>query len=130
MPIIGRIIFIAAALMGISGCSVENKTQIAMKTLYQDTAGPAAPSTPTRPFPALTGALNARFPAGSGLNGLRSYIGSLDGSCESLNSGHSLACTLIESSSFCIRNSISVVATIDNAEKITGIEAWHVIEGC
>jgi hypothetical protein len=37
---------------------------------------------------------------------------------------------LIESSSFCIRNSISVVATIDNAAKITGIEAWHVIEGC
>jgi hypothetical protein len=130
MSNIASVSLLVVALIGVSGCSVDNKAQIAMKTLYQDDRGSIVPSTMNRSFPALTGALNARFPAGCAPDGLQRYISSLDGSCAMQNAEHSLLCGFVESSSFCIKTSISVVANIDSAKKITDIEAWHVLEGC
>lgn len=121
--------FFLLVMIGSPGCSNDNKAQIAMNTLYQNDDAPAGDSM-RRPFPALTGALNSKFPPGSEPKKLMDYVASLSGSCGRVNSNSSLACTFVESSSFCIRTNVSVVAKIVGAEKIGAIETWHVLEGC
>jgi len=127
-----RISFTSLILLlfaGLSGCSTDNRAQIGMKTLYQDEAVVIAHATPKRPFPVLTGALNAKF-MGSESQKLEDYVLTLNGRCEKSGPAQPISCSFVESGATCVRTSVSVIARIDDFDKINGIEAWHIIEGC
>lgn len=121
----GALLLFAAAL---SACSTDNRERIAMQTLYGDN-GMAPESGPSHPLPAMTGALNAMFPAGSDSRLLRDYVARLNGRCDDAQSGARLACSVTETSSLCQRASIGITAKIE-AHKIVGLEATKYLEGC
>ena len=110
-------------IASISACSTNNREPIAMATLFGE------PGT-NGPLPALTGALNAKFPTGSEVRELKDYVLQLHGSCGEKKPDGTLTCSLIESSTVCVRASISVTVKISSLDKINGIEARRYLEGC
>ena len=114
-----------------SGCVIENNQErIAMTTLYPDDAprNPNAP--PFRAAPILTGALNSRFPTGSDLEGLKSYVAKLKGSCYQKESGQPMECSFIESGTICWVVKIEITAKTNSQNKIEHIEAVRYASGC
>ena len=101
-----------------------------METLYPDDAPIGQVKTPVRPFPALTGALNSRFPSGTDVVGLRSYVEKLGGSCTTNPAGQSTKCSIVESTAFCIQNSVVITAKTNDLNKIESIDAMRIFEGC
>lgn len=110
-------------IVSISACSTNNREQIAMATLFDEPGS-------NGPLPVLTGALNAKFPPGSEAKQLKKYVAQLHGSCDEKKSDDTLKCLLPESSSICVRNSISVTAKLSGLDKINGIEARRYLDGC
>ena len=101
-----------------------------METLYPEGLTPSQIKSPVRPFPALTGALNAKFPYGTDSENLKSYVGKLGGSCVQNPMGQSLNCSMTESSAICIRNSVSLTVQTDNLNKIKSIDAVRILDDC
>ncbi len=101
-----------------------------METLYPDDAPTGQIKTPMRPFPALTGALNSRFPSGTDAASLKSYVEKLGGSCNANPTGQSMKCSIVETNTFCIRDSVSITAMTNDLNKIENIDAIRIFEGC
>lgn len=113
-----------------SGCvSVDNRERIAMATLYPDGA-PRIPPSLFRSAPILTNALNSKFPTGTDLEGLKSYVEILKGSCYQKESGQQMECSIIESGTICWVVKIEITAKTNSLNKIERIDAVRYSSGC
>ncbi len=124
------LIFFALIFSGCSALGEDNRERIAMETLYPESAPPSQVKTPVRPFPALASALNGRFPSGTDSESLKDYVKKLGGSCIQSPIGQPLQCSIIESSTICIRNSVSITAKTNGLNKIESIDAVRIIDVC
>ena len=116
-----------------SGCVSENNQElIALATLYPDDT-PADPNrhpAHPRPAPILTSALNSKFPPGTDLEGLKSYVAKLRGSCYQKELGQPMRCSFIESGTICWEVSVSITAMTNSLNKIENIHAARISSGC
>jgi len=113
------------------GCiSVDNREKIAVATLYPDNASVTQSKSPLHPAPVLTSALNVKFPPGTALENLKNYVEKLNGSCNQVQSGQPMRCSFVESSTVCIRTTISITAQTNSLNTIEHLDAVRIFDGC
>jgi hypothetical protein len=139
-----------------SGCVfIDNREKVAMTTMYPDEAPvvevksivrtwqgcdfwePNCSPTvavsnysPVRPAPTLTGALNGKFPVGTEIDRLKSYIETFKGSCSQAELGKPVNCSFIESATICFETKIFITAKTNSQNKIESISASRYSSGC
>jgi hypothetical protein len=97
----------------IAGCGVlgfDHSTRVARKLVYQTNGVPN--------YAAVTAALNARFPSGSKLSDLKSFVRSLGGDC-----GRTGVCNIPLSGVICAYSGIWVSVVTSSDGSIQHIEA-------
>jgi len=113
----------------LAACAADNSDRIDRETLYggkiQETGTMAGSD------PVFAAALTARFPAGTQLSALTAYIESLNGKCpEDRRSGRVVVCSIVESSTFCVRGDLLITAPTDGVKVIGPVQVQHYITGC
>ena len=109
--------------------TIDNREKIAMAILAPE-VDKTIPSFLPHPSPSLTGALNGKFPQGTDVENLKSFIKKLGGNCHQSQPGQPVLCTMSESGTFCIERSISITAKTNNLNKIEGIDATRITLAC
>lgn len=121
---------LAAGIYVLSMLLVENNQEkIALAILYKDDISSGQMHEP-HPSPALTGALNGKFPLGTNAENLKSFVASLGGNCHQKQLGQPLICRLDEDKAICVVHSIWITAKTNNLNQIEGIEATRMFDAC
>ena len=129
---IGGSVFIVlgGAFLGLTLISENNRERIALETLYPDNASTSEGHMREHPFPALTGALNSRFPSGTNIENLKNYVTKLKGKCYQSQLGQPIVCSIVEFGTICISNTLSITAETNKLNQIEHINAVRIFDAC
>jgi hypothetical protein len=124
------VIGLAAGIYALSlSLFVNNQEKIALAILYKDDV-PSGQMHKPHPSPALTGALNGKFPPGTTAENLKSFVADLGGNCHQGQLGQPLPCRIDVFTTICISHSITITAHMNNSNQIEGIEATRMFDAC
>jgi hypothetical protein len=101
-----RLAAVCVALASLIGCATDSRKDVAFQVLFSPTGQPNPE--------AFSAVLAVRFPPGSAISALQSFIGSLGGSCRMRNSGH-LWCEVVTRSKFCASSMLGIDVTLDSS---------------
>ena len=107
----------------------NNQEKIALAILYKNEV-PSGQLDKPHSSPALTGALNGKFPPGTNVENLKTFVADLGGYCHQGQSGQPLICSIDEFKTICIFHKILITAQMNNLNQIEGIEATRMFEAC